>query len=144
MEISMKSNRSKETTMMTTQTPRSRTLLVSAGLLALAWTASPARADDQFQQVNLVSDLPGVAILQDTNLVNAWGTSFSPTSPFWISDNGTGKATLYAVTNDASGAVHVTKNPLEVTIPGEGNPTGQVFNNTTGFHTNAFIFVSED
>jgi uncharacterized protein (TIGR03118 family) len=97
-----------------------------------------------YQQVNLVSDQPGVALLQDTNLVNAWGVSFSPTSPFWVSANGTGKATLYSVTNDASGSPQVTKRSLEVSIPGEGNPTGQVFNNTTNFHGDIFIFVSED
>ena len=48
------------------------------------------------------------------------------------------------VTNDSSGSITVSKRPLEVTIPGEGNPTGQLFNNTTGFHTNLFIFDSED
>src|SRR6476620_8274417 len=88
---------------------------------------------DHYVQNNLVSDLPGVAQLQDTNLVNAWGMAFGPT-PFWISDNGSGKATIYIVTNDASGQEVVVKNSLEVTIPGEGNPTGQVFNNIGGFH----------
>ena len=125
--------------------------------LVLAWMPMTARSnghqavkpnrhdgDTRYHQINLVSDLPGVALLQDTNLVNAWGISFTPNSPFWISDNGTGKSTLYIVTNDASGLVHVSKAPLEVTIPGEGNPTGQVFNNTSGFHTNTFVFASED
>src|SRR4029077_13485824 len=28
--------------------------------------------------------------------------------------------------------------------PGEGNPTGQVFNNTGGFNGDVFLFVSED
>ncbi len=97
-----------------------------------------------YQQVNLVADLPGVAMLLDTNLVNAWGISFGPKTPFWISDNGTGLSTLYSVTNDSMGMPHVTKQGLEVSIPGEGTPTGQLFNNTTGFHTNLFIFASED
>jgi uncharacterized protein (TIGR03118 family) len=105
--------------------------------------ASQAAPPDRFQQVNLVSDLGGQALLQDTNLVNAWGMAFSSSSPFWISDNGTGKATLYAVTNDANG-VHVAKQSLEVNIPGEGNPTGQVFNNDGGFNGDLFLFVSED
>src|SRR5690349_11561553 len=61
--------------------------------------------DDDYQVVNLASDQSGVAMLQDTNLVNAWGISFSSTSPFWVSANGTGKALLYAVTNDDQGAV---------------------------------------
>jgi len=99
---------------------------------------------DDYRQVNLVSDQEGVAVIQDTNLVNAWGISFSATSPFWVSANGTGKALLYAVTNDDQGMTFVSKLGLEVTIPGEGTPTGQVFNNTGGFNGDAFLFVSED
>jgi uncharacterized protein (TIGR03118 family) len=83
-------------------------------------------------------------MVQDTNLVNAWGMSFSSTSPFWISDNGTGKATLYAVTNDASGVTHVQPQSLVVNIPGDGNPTGQFFDGTGSFHSNIFVFASED
>ena len=138
----------------TSETPAIRRLspLVSAALLTMVWTNSFAKDDRRhgdhrftgYRQINLVSDQPGVALLQDTNLVNAWGVSFSPTSPFWVSANGTGKATLYSVTNDASGSLQVTKRSLEVSIPGEGNPTGQVFNNTTNFHGDLFIFVSED
>ena len=99
---------------------------------------------DLYRRTNLVSDQPGVAMLQDTNLVNAWGMSFSATSPIWVSDNGSGRATLYVVTNDALGMVHVSKRSLEVTIPGEGNPTGQVFDGTGAFKSNLFIFASED
>ncbi len=108
-----------------------------------AFAGGKSGKDGAYQQLNLISDLPGVAILQDTNLVNSWGVSFSSTSPFWISDNGSGLATLYAVTytNDE---VFVAKQGLEVGIPGEGTPTGQLFNETTAFHTNLFIFASED
>jgi uncharacterized protein (TIGR03118 family) len=105
---------------------------------------APAPAEVHFRQVNLVSDQPGVAALQDTNLVNAWGLASSASSPFWVSDNGMGVATLYSVTNDAADVEHVAKLGLTVTIPGDGSVSGQVFNNTTGFHTNAFLFVSED
>jgi uncharacterized protein (TIGR03118 family) len=117
-------------------------LSVAAGLSILAFAA---QADEiKYQQVNLVSDLPGVAMLQDTNLVNAWGISFGPKTPFWVSANGTGLSTLYAVTNDSSGSPHVLKQALEVTIPGNGTPTGQAFNTVGGFHTDLFLFVSED
>ena len=105
------------------------------------------RAEGQgrgYQQINLVADLPGLALLQDTNLVNAWGISFGPNTPFWVSDNGTALTTLYSVTNDVDGMPHVTKQGLEVSIPGDGTPTGQLFNDTTGFHTNLFLFASED
>lgn len=117
------------------------------GLIAALGTFA-ALADnddnDRYQQVNLVSDMPGVAALQDGDLVNAWGMSFSSTSPFWISDNGTGKATLYSVTNDSGGMMQVTKQALQVSIPGEGTPSGQVFNGTGQFHADLFIFASED
>src|SRR6266699_402468 len=143
-ELSMRSNGSKEKIRTGTRGPRRQTLLISAAAFTLVLMSWSARGDDHYRQVNLVSDLPGVAILQDTNLVNAWGVSFSATSPFWVSDNGTGKATLYAVTNDASGNVHVDKQGLIVNIPGEGNPTGQLFNGTGKFHNDIFIFASED
>ncbi len=81
--------------------------------------------DPRYTQVNLVSDVPGRAALTDPNLINAWGLSASPTSPVWVSDNGTGVSTLYLSTPP-------TRNPLVVAIPG-GAPTGTVFNGTAGF-----------
>jgi uncharacterized protein (TIGR03118 family) len=101
-------------------------------------------ATEHYQQDNLVSDLPGSAQLQDTNLANAWGITFSGTGPFWVANNVTGKATLYAVTNDASGAEFVTKQALEVTIPGAGRPTGVISNNKGGFNGDVFLFASLD
>jgi uncharacterized protein (TIGR03118 family) len=141
----MKSKLSKETTRMTT--PRRLGVLLAAALMTGACLPTSAGGwgdrDGEYRQTNLVSDQPGVALLQDTNLVNAWGLSFNATSPFWISDNGSGLSTLYAVTYDTNGTVHVAKNSREVAIPGEGVPTGQLFNGTTAFHTNLFIFASE-
>ena len=143
-------DRSKTKTTTGTSTLYRLVQIIPVALMTMVCTTLLAKDDHDndkaafYRQVNLVSDQPGVAQLRDTNLVNAWGVSFSPTSPFWISDNGTGLATLYAVTNDATGSPHVVKQGLEVTIPGEGNPTGQVFNNTTNFHGDLFLFVSED
>jgi len=117
---------------------------LALALAMLAGANSPTRAEEGYAATNLVSDQPGVALLQDTNLVNAWGMSFSATSPFWISDNGSGLATLYSVTNDSLGMVHVAKLGVQVTIPGEGTPSGQVFNGTGAFHGDNFIFASED
>ena len=92
---------------------------------------------NSYAQTNLVSDLPGVASHQDANLVNPWGIVASPTSPFWISDNGTGLSTLY----DGAGATI----PLVVSIPPSGGaaPTGIVFNGTGGFAGSHFIFATE-
>ncbi|HTS63490.1 MAG TPA: TIGR03118 family protein [Candidatus Acidoferrales bacterium] len=96
-----------------------------------------------FYQTNLVSDIPGLAQHTDPGMVNPWGVSFTPTSPFWISENGAGNSTLYS----AAGV----KQSLIVTIPsptsGMSAPTGQVFNfnNGTGaFNGDLFIFATED
>src|SRR5215467_5729093 len=113
-------------------------LSISAAMALAAFSSSAKNPNgtEHYVQVNLVSDQTGKAQIQDTNLVNAWGVSFNAGSPFWISDNGTGKSTLYAVTNGV-----VTRQGLVVNIPGEGNVTGQFFNGTPAFHTNLFIFV---
>jgi uncharacterized protein (TIGR03118 family) len=88
-------------------------------------------------QTNLVSDLPGVAQVQDPNLVNPWGISESSGSPFWISDNNAGVSTLYNVPGANNTPVSI--NPLVVSIPTPGNalgstgaPTGTVFNTDGG------------
>jgi uncharacterized protein (TIGR03118 family) len=77
-------------------------------------------------QTNLASDVPGFAANTDSNLKNPWGMSFSAMSPFWASDQGTGKATLYSAAGVPQGLV--------VTIPSgiPPGPTGQVFANLAG------------
>ena len=101
-----------------------------------------------YAQHNLISDVDGVADHTDSNVVNAWGLDAGPTTPWWISDNGTGKTTLY---NVSTGTIVNT-----FTVPGaggaQGNPTGLVFNGGPGFVINngagtsaaRFIFASED
>jgi len=102
------------------------------------WVPSTA-----YLRTDLVSDQAGVAQIQDSHLVNAWGISFSPTSPFWVSSNGKNLTTLYA--GDVNGNA-IQKNSLEVALP--DGPTGQVFNSTTSdFMITGgkafFIFASE-
>lgn|SRR4051812_37802011 len=130
-------------------TPSPLNSLAFFGAIAvLAIAGSASRASDanggHYLQTNLVSDQDGVARLTDKDLVNAWGISLSSTSPFWVSDNGTGKSTLYAVTNDSSAVTHVVKQGLIVQIPGKGTPTGQVFDGAGHFNHDIFIFASED
>ena len=113
--------------------------------------ASPVQAATMVTQTNLVSNGAVPAVTIDPNLVNPWGLARSPTSPFWVSDNGTGLSTLY----NGAGA----KVPLTVTVPpplgttGTSAPTGIVFNgNAASFQvtsggktgTSAFIFSTED
>jgi len=117
-------------------------VLVLGIILLIASSAQRTLADgvNNFTQTNLVSDIPGVAATTDPDLVNPWGIAFSPMSPIWVSDNGTGLATLY------TGAG--TKLGLVVSIPapsgGPSAPTGQVFNNTSSFNGDRFIFATEN
>ena len=100
-----------------------------------------------YLQSNLVSDLPGMAAVLDSNLVNPWGISFSATSPFWIADNGTGLSTLY----NRTGAIQalVVTIPPPTGQPGPATPTGTIANSVAGFWgtgtaTAHFIFSTED
>ena len=108
---------------------------------ALLGVLLPGASASAYQQTNLVSDLPGVAANQDVNLQNPWGISYAPTSPFWVSDNGTGLATLY----NAGGvpASLVVTIPPAAAQPAPSLPTGQVFNNTPGFGRALFLFATE-
>ena len=133
--------------------------LMAAGAM-LPVTASVASAsvhDSTYRQVNLVSDIPGLAGPPDQDLVNSWGVSASPGTDqapggaLWVSDNGKDKTTLYT----AGTATTLNKAGLVVTIT-SGAPTGQVFNGDTNSndfvvrdaagHSGpaAFIFASEN
>ena len=96
-----------------------------------------------FTQTNLVTDdqTANAAQITDPGLKNAWGMSFGPTSPFWVSANGSGTANLYSVD---PGTQATTKQGLTVSIPGDGSVTGQVFNSSASFNGDRFLFVSED
>jgi len=102
-------------------------------------------AANQFVQHNLVSDLQGLADMQDTNLVNPWGICASSGSPFWISDNGTGMSTLYDSSGNIIPLVVTVAAPANATPPGA--PSGCVFNGNQAFPVSGspalFIFSSE-
>ncbi len=134
---------------------RAAAVVTAAALASMAAGASPAgAAQPRFRQVNLVSDIPGVAPLTDPNLLNAWGlaatpgTDQAPGSPLWVSDNGSDKTTLFAGATPGSVAQVLVVNITS------GAPTGQVFNpDRTGFFVHdaagnsgsaLFIFASEN
>src|SRR5216110_2782213 len=116
---------------------------------AVILTAVPARADT-YSNTNFQSDIPGVALHTDPNLVNPWGMAASPSGTIWVSDNGTGVSTLYH--QDGTAASLIVTIPTSARNRGTGNPTGQVFNGTQFFQVTKngnsapafFIFVSED
>jgi|WetSurMetagenome_2_1015567.scaffolds.fasta_scaffold103312_1 uncharacterized protein (TIGR03118 family) len=123
---------------------------VLAAVLVL-FHANPAGAAPTYQLHKLASDIVGFADNYDPNIKNPWGISSSATSPFWISDNRAGLATLY----NGSGQPFPVGSPLVVTIPpppggtSPSTPTGQVFNAGSGFEVSSgnpahFIFATED
>jgi len=133
----------------------------SLGLTGLAASASASSsiASRAYQQTNLVSDIPGLALHTDPNLRNSWGTSTGPGLPIWVSDNATGVATLY----DGQGNPQPGpgNQQLVVSIPAPpsagpgavGAPDGTVFNPTPdGFVVSKngasaparFLFATED
>lgn len=107
--------------------------------------AAVAATIDSFVQINLTSDLPGVAANTDPALVNAWGITAGPSTPIWISDNGSGMSTVY----NGAGQPFPTASPIVVNIPGPGGmgsgaPTGVVFNGSSGFGGAHFLWATED
>jgi len=125
-----------------TKHPLSLPALAVAAVLAAAPLSSQATP---VSVTNLVTDdqAANPAKITDPGLVNGWGMSYSPTSPFWVSSNGAGTSTLYHV-DPATQAT--AKLGLTVAIPGAGSVTGQVFNpgGAGQFNGDPFLFVSED
>ena len=73
------------------QRPFARGIFASPWLAIVLLLVSSASA--QYKATQLVSNLANVAPHQDSKLLNAWGIARGATSPFWVSDNGTGKST---------------------------------------------------
>jgi uncharacterized protein (TIGR03118 family) len=87
-----------------------------AALLAGSVAAAPQA--NAFTVTNLVADSGSSATRDDASLVNGWGLSAGPTTPWWTSNNGTNTSTLY----DGTGAQQA------LTVAVAGGPTGTVFN----------------
>ena len=102
------------------------TLNTSVRILLLLIVAVAFCSDRALAQYTLTSL---VTTIQDPHLKNAWGLSYLPGGPFWVSDEATGLSTVY----DANGTIV----PLVVTVPsgtsGVGTPTGMAANSGTGF-----------
>jgi len=113
-----------------------------SGILLMVLGISSGASAQHYQQTNLVSDVPGLAPVTDANLVNPWGLIASGTSPWWVSDNGTGVSTLYNGAGQKLALTVTIPTPLGGTPP--STPTGIVFNGSSDFGAARFIFVTED
>jgi uncharacterized protein (TIGR03118 family) len=105
-------------------------LAVAAVFFAAVAVAASGRSAANIYTVHpLVSDTSATpATANDASLVNGWGLSAGPTTPWWAANNGTNSSTLYSGTG--------VKAALTVTVAGA--PTGTVFNG------NAADFVVTD
>jgi len=95
--------------------------LLALGVVAagVAGTANGRTAAGIFNVQPLVSDSSATtAAANDSSLVNGWGLSAGPTTPWWTSNNGTSTSTLYS----GVGA------KAALTVAVAGGPTGTVFN----------------
>jgi uncharacterized protein (TIGR03118 family) len=99
-----------------------RWLAIAGAAVLVGGVAAAADAREQASAYTvhpLVSDGTTVpAPATDPNLINAWGLSAGPTTPWWSANNGTDTSTLY----NGAGA----KQALTVAVAGA--PTGTVFN----------------
>jgi len=104
-------------------------------MIFLSATLGSFAAQADYVQTNLVSDIPGFATITDPMLKNPWGMSFSPTSPFWTSNQGTNTSTLYTLAGGTvSKVTAVNANGfvgVPTTLAGPQGPTGQVNNTNT-------------
>jgi len=123
-----------------------RALILAASLGLLLATAIPVdarniNANNRYTVKDLVSDnfVPGT--VHDGHLVNGWGLTAGPRTPWWVANNGTDTSTLYG--GDG------TPRSLVVSVPVA--PTGAVFNGTSDFVVSSggasgaalFIFATE-
>jgi uncharacterized protein (TIGR03118 family) len=120
-----------------------KTFLVTCIAVGALWAGTLHAQVADFVQVNLVSDIPGLAKITEPELVNPWGVSHSTTSPFWTSNQGTSTTTVFAVTDRTNVTKVTALNPptgniaIPKTATGPQGPTGQVANtNTSSFAVN--------
>jgi uncharacterized protein (TIGR03118 family) len=120
-----------------------KTFLATWIAVGALWASALHAQVADFVQVNLVSDIPGLATITEPVLANPWGVSHTTTSPFWTSNQGTNTATLFAVTDRTNVTKVTAVNPptgniaIPTTATGPQGPTGQVANtNTSSFPVN--------
>ncbi len=109
------------------------TILLSMLCLFALLAPRPLAAQDAYLVHYLVSDIPDLADYTDSHLMGAWGISESGSSPFWLSDAGSGFSTLYSTSGSPITSVVVTIEPSKASgTKAPGIPTGTVYNSSTG------------
>jgi len=118
--------------------------LTVAGGLALA---HHTYADPDFESVNVVSDIQGVAHDTDPALLNPWGLTTGPDGNLHVADDQSGVSTLYTPSGMLLGGTSTTdQEPHAITIPAAsgnspGTPTGIVVNEKGILMTDTTDFI---
>jgi len=86
---------------------------------------------NNYAQTNLVSNVPGLALTVDDDLLHPWGMAVSANQPFRVAENGKGKFKSY----DASGAQRDPRGIIAVPsgVISPASPTGVAANTTSLF-----------
>jgi len=117
-------------------------LAVAAPAAAFASTTHPVHRPDPIparshrnltlNQVNLASDVPGLAPLTDSGLKNPWGAALTATSPLWVSEQVEDSSSLYSLTPGSSTTTEAEN--VQLSLPGSTlGPSGVVANPGPGF-----------
>jgi uncharacterized protein (TIGR03118 family) len=111
------------------------------------FVAFSASAQNNFHQVNLVSNVPGLALNVDPDLVNPWGIALSAGQPFRIVSNTRGDFHSYDATGAPQDPRAVVAGPAGAAAPAK--PSGVATNPTSLFvprssFATPFIFATED
>jgi len=86
-----------------------------------------------YAATNLLSDIPGLAIHTDTNLVNPWGFAETPQGQFRVSANGTGESLLLNARGNVLGRPVIIPTPSDSPSGAVAAPNGSAMNTTTDF-----------
>lgn len=125
--------------LLSSSTPRSVAARTAASAVSHIQNNPAITFGGIYSQTNLVSNLPGVAFVEDRLLAKPWGLALNSSSPFWVVNNTTHLATLYKgdvagsplTPNSAMPSVAIPNTPT--IAPAPSLPTSVVANTTNDF-----------
>jgi uncharacterized protein (TIGR03118 family) len=118
-------------------------------LESLEWRNLPSTG---YAVTNLLSDIHGLAVHTDTNLVNPWGFAETPQGQFRVSANGAGESLLLNARGDVLGRPVIVPTPSDSPPGAVAAPDGSALNTTSDFVIShggrsapaTFIIATED
>ncbi len=96
-------------------------------------SAAAALSSGRYAVENLVSDIPGLAVHTNANLVNPWGFTETPQGQFRVSANGTGESLLLDAHGSVLGRPVIIPTPSDSPFGAVAAPNGSALNTTSDF-----------